>query len=129
MEKLMKKFLMLVLLAISLDVSAKSDDKQWDGSVLDENTIKKIQNAQFDYKSCIVKEMQKKGYASIESRTATGAIIKQCESSLADMRKVYLDAKVPGVIADRHLKKMRIQMTRRLLKQMMFQEAARAAGQ
>ncbi len=124
----MKKFLMLVLFAFSLNASAKSDDNQWDGSVLDETTIKKIQGAQFDYKRCIVKEMQKKGYISIESRTATGAIIKQCEPTLAEMRKVYLEANVPGVIADRHLKKMRIQMTRRLLKQLMFQEAARAAG-
>ncbi len=123
----MKKFLMLAFLALSLNALANTENK-WDGSVLDETTIKKIQSAQFDYKRCIVKEMQKKGYASIESRTATGAIIKQCEPTLADMRKVYLDANVPGAIADRHLKKMRIQMTRRLLKQLMFQEAARAAG-
>ena len=123
----MKNFLMFILFALSVNVSAYTDDK-WDGSVLDEATIKKIQGAQYDYKRCIVKEMQKKGYASIESRTATGAIIKQCEPALADMRKVYLDAGVPGVIADRHLKRMRIQLTRRLLKQLMYQEAAKAAA-
>ncbi len=41
------------------------------------------------------------------------------------MRQVYLEVKVPGVIADRHLKKMRIDITRRVLKQMMFANAAR----
>jgi hypothetical protein len=73
-------------------------------------------------------EMQKKGYLKIESRTATDAIIKQCENVLSDMRQVYLDAKVPSVIADRQLKKMRITITRRVLKQLMFAEAANRAG-
>ena len=73
--------------------------------------------------------MQKKGYAKIESRSATDAIIKQCENVLSQMRQVYIDAEVPGVIADRHLKKMRISITRRVLKQLMFAEAARLSGQ
>jgi len=64
----------------------------------------------------------------IESRSATDAIIKQCEKVLSNMRKVYLDAEVPAVIADRHLKKMRITITRRVLKQLMFAEAMNKAG-
>jgi len=72
--------------------------------------------------------MLKPGYAKIESRNATDAIIKQCEQVLAKMRQVYIDAEVPEVIADRHLKKMRIQITRRVLKQQMFAEASRKAG-
>ena len=74
-------------------------------------------------------EMQKAGYAKIESRSATDAIIKQCENVLSQMRQVYVDAEVPGVIADRQLKKMRIDITRRVLKQLMFAEAARKSGQ
>jgi hypothetical protein len=73
--------------------------------------------------------MQKKGYLKIESRSATDAIIKQCENVLSQMRQVYTDAEVPDVIADRHLKKMRNDVTRRVLKQLMFVEASRAAGQ
>lgn len=100
----------------------------WQGTTLTEATIKKIQQAQFSYKKCVMTEMQKKGYLKIESRAATDAIIKQCEKVLSDMRQVYLDAKVPSVIADRQLKKMRITITRRVLKQLMFAEAANRAG-
>ncbi len=124
----MKRLFILAFVLASSSALANDPKNEWHSTTLKEDTIKKIQTAQFNYKSCIVKEMQKKGYASIESRTATGAIIKRCEPVLAEMRKVYTDAKVPDVIADRHLKKMRIQLTRRLLKQLMYQEAAKAAA-
>lgn len=131
----MKNILLLALfisstLAMAEDAKkTKKDNSEWNATTLTDETIKKIQQSQYDYKKCVMVESQKKGYAKIESRTATGAIIKQCEKVLSGMRKVYLDVKVPGVIADRHLKKMRITMTRRVLKQMMFAEAARKAGQ
>jgi hypothetical protein len=54
--------------------------------------------------------------------------MKQCEPVLTKMREIYTDAKVPGVIADRHLKQMRFQTTREALQGMMFSEAARKAG-
>ena len=54
--------------------------------------------------------------------------MKQCEPVLAKMREIYTDAEVPGVIADRHLKQMRMQTTREALQGMMFSEAARKAG-
>jgi hypothetical protein len=44
------------------------------------------------------------------------------------MRKVYLDQNVPGVVADRHLKKLRIEITRKVLQEMMFAEATKKAG-
>jgi hypothetical protein len=47
---------------------------------------------------------------------------------LAEIRKVYTDAEVPGVVADRHLKKMRIQVTRNLLQELMYAEAAKKSG-
>lgn len=121
----MKQVLFLTLLITSSFVSADDAKNEWHATSLTEVTIKSIQQAQFQYKQCVTNEMQKVGYASIESRTATDAIIKQCENVLSNMRQVYLDAKVPGVIADRHLKKMRIEITRRVLKQMMFAQASR----
>ncbi|WP_349432710.1 hypothetical protein Q9L42_010040 [Methylomarinum sp. Ch1-1] len=124
----MKQFLGLVLMIGAVSVFADDAKNEWRNTSLSDQTIKQIQHAQFNYKQCIAEEMQKKGYAKIESRNATEAIVKRCEAVLAGMRKVYLDAEVPGVIADRHLKKMRIQMMRRVLKQLMFAEAARAAG-
>lgn len=125
----MKPFLFLVLIMSSTFVSANDPKNEWHSTTLKEATIKKIQQAQFNYKKCVTDEMQKKGYLKIESRSATDAIIKRCETVLSKMRTAYTDAKVPGVIADRHLKKMRISITRRVLKHLMFAEAARKSGQ
>ena len=125
----MKHFLLLALLISSnFSYAEQVKNSDWKGTTLSESTIKKIQQAQFDYKKCVMTEMQKKGYLKIESRSATDAIIKQCEQVLSNIRKVYLGADVPGVIADRHLKKMRMTITRRVLKQLMFAEAANRAG-
>ena len=132
---MMKNILFLVLLISSTLGMAEGEKKsnkakdEWKATTLTEETIKKIQQAQYEYKKCVMTEMQKKGYVKIESRTATDAIVKQCEKVLSQMRSAYVEVKVPTVIADRHLKKMRMTMTRRVLKQMMFAEAARKAGQ
>lgn len=124
----MKNILLLALL-VSSSLSFAGDKKnEWQHTSLSESTIKKIQQSQYQYKRCVTDEMQKQGYAKIESRSATDAIIKQCEEVLSKMRQVYLDADVPGVIADRHLRKMRIDVTRRVLKQLMLTEASRKMG-
>ena len=110
----MKKILFLALLISSTLVIAedtkkpKEEKSEWNTSSLTDETIKTIQHSQYEYKKCVMTEMQKKGYAKIESRVATDSIVKQCEKVLAQMRKTYLDVKVPSVIADRHLKKMRM---------------------
>ena len=128
----MKHFLFLALLIGSnlcyAEEVKKETKNEWSATSLTDEIIKNIQRSQFEYKKCVTDEMQKKGYLKIDSRNATDAIIKQCEKVLANMRQVYLDAKVPSVIADRHLKKMRIDITRRVLKQLMFAEAANRTG-
>ncbi len=127
------KHLIFLALFFSATLSYATEAKnaagnEWNATSLTEDIIKKIQHAQFQYKQCVTKEMQKEGYYKFDSRNATDAIIKQCENVLSDMRKVYLDSKVPAVIADRHLKKMRIDITRRVLKQLMFAQATKKAG-
>jgi len=124
----MKHVLFLALLIASSFSYAGDAKNEWHSTTLTDATIKNIQKAQFDYKQCVMTEMQKKGYLKIESRSATDAIIKQCENVLSNIRKVYIAAEVPDVIADRHLKKMRITITRRVLKQLMFAEAMNKAG-
>lgn len=124
----MRKTLAMIMLAFSATVLADDAKNEWHNTTLKEETIKQIQLSQVNYKQCVAEEMKKQSYAKQESRAATSAIIKRCENLLGGMRQIYLDAKVPEVIADRHLKKMRIQTTRKLLKQMMFMEASRAAG-
>jgi hypothetical protein len=124
------KYLMFISLIALAPVLAADDAKnEWHATSLSEETIQQIQQVQFNYKKCVVNEMQKTEYGKIESRQATDLIIRQCEPELAKMRKVYTDHDVPEVIADRHLKKMRIDTTRKVLQQVMFAEAARKAGQ
>jgi hypothetical protein len=124
----MKKILFLSLL-LSAGTAFSDDAKnEWHNTTLSDATIEKIQVAKYEYKKCVGDEMQKPAYQEQDSRNATEAIIKQCEPVLAKMREIYTDAKVPEVIADRHLKQMRMQTTREALQGMMFSEAARKAG-
>jgi len=124
----MKKTLFLSLLLFAGIAFADDAKNEWHNTTLSDATIDKIQAAKYEYKKCVGGEMQKSAYQEQDSRKATEAIMKQCESILSGMRVVYTDAKVPEVIADRHLKQIRLQITREALQGMMFSEAARKAG-
>ena len=125
----MKHTLFLIFLLSTASVFANETKNEWQNTELSDATIKKIQEAQFQYKKCVAVEMQKPAYREIDTRKATDEVIKQCEPVLAKMREVYLAEKVPGVIADRHLKQMRLKVTRSALQELMFSEAARKSGQ
>ena len=125
----MKKVLCVVALLLATNSYAENSKNEWQNTTISEDTIAKIQAAKYEYKKCVSDEMQKPAYQSQESRAATEVIIKQCESILTKMREVYLEEKVPEVIADRHLKQMRLQTTRDVLQNMMYSEAARQSGQ
>lgn len=124
----MKPVLFLLLLMSSSWTFAEEAKEEWNDTTLNEDVIQKIQKAQYGYKKCVSDVMRKPEYAKLESRNATEVIIKDCEPVLSEMRTVYVDSKVPEVVADRHLKKLRIQMTRNVLQEMMYAEAARKAG-
>ena len=125
----MKKLIFVTLLLLTAGAYAAEDSNAWENTTLSDALIKKIQEAQAEYRLCVTVEMQKPAYQSLESKEATGKIVKQCEATLAKMRATYLAEKVPPVIADRHLKKMRLQTIRNVLQNMMYAEAARKAGQ
>lgn len=125
----MKKVLFLTLLLSAVAVYANDPKNDWHNTELSDATIKKIQEAQYQYKKCVAEEMQKPAYHEIDTRKATDLVIKQCEPVLAKMREVYIGEKVPGIIADRHLKQMRLRTTRTALQELMFSEAARKSGQ
>ncbi len=125
----MKKILFFTVLLATSAVFAEEASNEWQGSTLSDATIKKIQDAQYQYKKCVAGEMQKPAYQEQEIRHATEVIIKQCEPVLSQVREIYLSEKVPSAIADRHLKQMRMQTTRNALQGMMFSEAARKSGQ
>lgn len=124
----MKPVLFLMLLMSASWSFAEEAKEEWHETTLSDEVIQKIQQAQFGYKKCVIDAMRKPENAKLESRNATDVVIKACEPVLADMRKVYTDVEVPGTIADRHLKKLRIQVTRTVLQELMYAEAAKKAG-
>lgn len=108
--------------------TAPAAAEEWNESTLSDALIAKIQAASYEYKLCASNELQKPDTAKLDVRTATDTIIKKCEPSLGKMREAYLSEKVPAVIADRHLKTIRIQTARKLLSELIFRDAARKAG-
>lgn len=125
----MNKILIYLTMLISFGVYAEAAKNEWQNTSLSEETIKKIQQAQLDYKNCVALEMQKPVYRDIDTRKATDQVIKSCEPVLAKMREVFLAEKIPGAAADHHLKRLRIKTTRTSLREFMFAEAARKSSQ
>ena len=124
----MKYRLFVVLMLVAGLAGAEESGQEWSATTLSDATIEQIQKAQFNYKKCVIEAMKTPEHLSLESRHATDAIIRQCEPTLAEMRNIYIDAGVPGQIADRHLKSLRIKVTRNLLQELMYLEAAKKAG-
>jgi hypothetical protein len=120
-------FLLGLLLSANLyaEKPAEQTSDEWQNTSISDATIKKIQDARIEYKKCFAEQMQKTIYADMDSRKATDEIIKTCEPILSKAREVYLAEKVPGVIADRHLRQLRIQNTRNVLQSLIFSQAAR----
>ena len=125
----MKQILFSLLMLASAAAMANDPGNEWHNTTLSDATIKRIQQAKYQYNKCIVDEMRKTAHLKRDIRNATEAIVKQCENLLGDIRKVYLEEKVPEVIIKRHLRQIRIQTTRNVLRQKMFAEAARKAAQ
>ncbi len=123
----MNKYFLLILCLTASSVYADDAKNEWQSTSISDAVIEKIQAAKYDYKKCVSDEMQKAVYQDIDTRNATDAIMKQCEAILAKMREVYTKADVPEVIADRHLKQLRMQTTREVLQGMMFFSASRKA--
>jgi hypothetical protein len=126
-EKGMKTFLIAICLLLSAPATAETESSEWQSTSLTESTIKKIQSGKLEYKKCITEALKKPAYLEGDSRKATADIIKLCEPALSKMRETYISEKVPGEIADRHLRQLRIQMTRSALQELIFTQASRNA--
>lgn len=118
-------FTSLLFLAVA---KAETSADEWQNTTISDATIKKIQEAKYEYKKCISEQMQKPAYLDMDSRKATEEILKLCEPMLGKMRETYLTEKIPAIMADRHLRQVRVQTTRKLLQEMIFAQAGRAAG-
>lgn len=124
----MKIFFGLLAFAFVLPVFAEDSSTAWESSTISEATIGKVQATKKEYHKCVSEQMQKPNYTDMDSRKATEEIMKSCESVLGKMREIYTNDKVPGEIADRHLRQIRIQTTRNALQGMIFQQAAKQSG-
>lgn len=120
---------LLTVLLFSVNAVAEKVTEEWQNTTISDSTIKKIQESKYEYKKCVGEQMQKPDYLKMDSRNATDEIIKHCEPVLSKIRETYLAEKVPSVIADRHLRQIRMQITRNALQGLMFEQAARKAGQ
>lgn len=125
----MKTFFFLITLLFTLTVNAEEIKDEWQNTTLSDTTIKKIQESRYEYKQCIGTQLQKPAYLTMDTRKATEEIMKQCEPVLGKIREVYIAEKIPASLADRHLKQIRIQTTRKALQNLMFEQAAKNAGQ
>jgi hypothetical protein len=121
--------LLVSTLLFSVIAGAEKAAEEWQNTTITDATIKKIQESKYEYKKCVGEQMQKPAYIKMDSRNATDEIIKHCEPVLSKIREVYLAEKVPGVIADRHLRQIRMQITRNALQGLLFEQASRMAGQ
>lgn len=127
----MKQIFLLVIFFSAANAAWAAEKKsgdQWKNTTLSNDNIEHIQKAQYQYKQCIVNEMQKKNYAKMDSRVATDQILKKCEKELTHIRAVLNKEKVPEPTTDRYLKKTRTQTARKVLQELMFAEAARKGG-
>ncbi len=125
----MKPIFLLALVVASFNSFAGNNkNPQWQPTTLSDTTIKKIQQAKYQYMLCITKEMQNKTYIKLDTRAATDKVLIKCEPSLAQVRAVFTEEKVPTTISDRYLKKTRTQTARKVLEQFMYAQAARKMG-
>jgi len=124
-----KRIFPIIILSLSTLAWGNDAKNEWHNTTLSDGTIKKIQDGTLLYKQCVSNELQRPEYQKQDSRLATDKIMVQCEPSLAKLREVYLAEQVPEAIADRHLKQIRTQTTRKALQTMIFSEAARQSGQ
>lgn len=129
----MTKIVFSLVFALSLSACAATEptiskENKWNGSTLSNEVIGEVQQAKLTYRQCVYTEAQKKGYMKIDTRVATDAIMKQCEPTLGKIRTIFIDAGVPAITTDRFLKKTRVDLTRSILKSLMFAEATRKAS-
>jgi hypothetical protein len=125
----MKTLFFLTALLFSITVAAEEAQDEWQNTTLSDATIKKIQESRYDYKKCVGTQLQKPAYLEMDTRKATEEVMKQCEPVLGKIRETYLAEKIPATMADRHLKQIRIQTTRKAIQNLMFEQAAKNAGQ
>jgi hypothetical protein len=126
MENTMRKFLLLVLLVISLPTLAeKNQKKEWQASTLSDSTIANIQKAKYEYLTCITQEVKKKSKIKMDTRAATDLVLKECEKNLVNISTTFKKENIPSSMSDRYIKKTRTQTARKVLQEFIYAAAAK----
>ncbi len=122
----MRKFLLLVLLVISLPTLAeKNQKKEWQASTLSDSTIANIQKAKYEYLTCITQEVKKKSKIKMDTRAATDLVLKECEKNLDNISTTFKKENIPSSMSDRYIKKTRTQTARKVLQEFIYAAAAK----
>ncbi len=122
----MRKFLLLVLLVISLPTLAeKNQKKEWQASTLSDSTIANIQKAKYEYLTCITQEVKKKSKIKMDTRAATDLVLKECEKNLVNISTTFKKENIPSSMSDRYIKKTRTQTARKVLQEFIYAAAAK----
>lgn len=123
----MKKAILLILIFVTHDliVAHKVEANEWRKTILSVAAIKNIQQLQYRYKQCVANEIKRIMPNNISSYQATAIIIKQCEAILTRVRPIFIHEKVPERLADRYMKKIRTEITRKALQHIMFANVAK----
>lgn len=122
----MRKFLLLILLVISLPTLAEKNQKnEWQASTLSDSTIANVQKAKYEYLTCITQEVKKKSKIKMDTRAATDLVLKECEKNLANISTTFKKENIPNSMAERYVKKTRTQTARKVLQEFIYAAAAR----
>ena len=122
----MRKFLLPFLLMTSLTaLAAKDKQEEWQASTLSESTISSIQQAKYNYLTCITEEVKKRIKIKMDSRAATDHVLKECEKSLEKVRTTFQKENIPAKTSARYLKMTRTKTARKVLQELLYAAAAR----
>lgn len=92
-------------------------------SPLSEETRTYIRLATQQYHLCLTDGIRSQTKIINDSRETTQVIVNQCESKLGPIRERLLAEKMPASVADRYLRRKRVQATRNILRQVMYMQS------
>lgn len=123
MQRLISLSLVLLLVSCSTPEEKQLPVKDKPVSPLSEETQIFINSAIKEYHLCLSKVAHKHRQNIKDARDTTQVIVTACEPKLAPIRKRLLGENMPEPIADRYLRRKRVQATRSILRQVMYMQS------
>ncbi len=124
----MKRIIGLSVVCLLVSCSVSKQEKQlpvehnW-ASPLSEETQAYINSAIQKYHLCLSNAAQRQKNNIKDSRDTTQLVVTECEPKLAPIRARLLAETMPEPVADRYLRRKRVQATRSILRQVMYMQS------